>query len=65
MFSFLKNIFRSREDRLARAVMDDFDIAYNLYRQLRQQEIDRILDKISEKGVACLTRKERKLLEKR
>lgn len=46
-------------------MMDDFDIAYNLYRQLRQQEIDRILDKISEKGVACLTRKERKLLEKR
>jgi hypothetical protein len=65
MFSFLKNIFRSREDRLARAVIDEFEIAYNLHRQQRQQEVDRILDKVSEKGLACLTKKERKILEKR
>ncbi|MDR3189360.1 MAG: hypothetical protein LBT94_09305 [Prevotellaceae bacterium] len=48
-----------------RAAVDDFEIAYNLRRQQRQQELDRILDKISAKGMGSLTKKERKTLTER
>jgi hypothetical protein len=65
VFSFFKNIFCKKQRRQPRIVVDDFEIAYNLRRQQRQQEVDRILDKIAAKGIDSLTKRERKFLEKR
>jgi hypothetical protein len=65
VFSFFKNIFCKKRRRKPRAVVDDFEIAYNLHRQQQQQEVDQILDKISASGLDSLTKKERKTLEKR
>jgi Uncharacterized membrane protein (homolog of Drosophila rhomboid) len=39
------------------------DHRYNEEKSLQQKEIDRILDKISSRGMGCLTRKERQMLE--
>jgi hypothetical protein len=65
VFSFLRNIFCRKQRRQPRAAVDDFEIAYNLRRQQRQREVDRILDKIAAKGMGSLTKKERNFLEKR
>jgi hypothetical protein len=65
MFSFLKNIFCRNRRVQPRAAVDDFEIAYNLRRQQKQQEVDRILDKISAKGVNSLTKKEQEILNER
>lgn len=47
---------------LSRAVAETKDERFNRAKQQRQQEIDRILDKISEKGVGSLTQQERDTL---
>ncbi|MDR0711562.1 MAG: hypothetical protein LBF67_04350 [Prevotellaceae bacterium] len=65
MVSFLKNIFCRKRRVPPRVAVDDFEIAYNLQRRQKQQEVDRILDKISAKGVDSLTKKERAILNGR
>jgi hypothetical protein len=65
MLSFWRNIFCRKPRAQPRAAADDFEIAYNRQRRQRQQEIDRILDKISARGVDSLTKKERKTLSQR
>ncbi|MDR3365648.1 MAG: hypothetical protein LBO71_01575 [Prevotellaceae bacterium] len=61
----MRNIFCRKPRPQPRAAVDDFEIAYNRQRQQRQQEVDRILDKIAAKGVGSLTKKERKILSER
>ena len=65
MFPFFRNIFCRKLRAHPRVAADDFEISYNRQRQQRQQEVDRILDKISAKGSASLTKKEREILKKR
>jgi hypothetical protein len=53
MFNWLKNIFK--KDIKKRIISDD---EYNLIKKQRQDKINKILDKISEKGYSSLTKKE-------
>lgn len=61
----LKN-FRNKFSKpiVSPLVADDFEIAYNKSRKEQQQEVDRILDKIANKGMDSLTKKERDFLQK-
>jgi len=59
MFNWLKNIFK--KDIKKRIISDD---EYNLIKKQRQDKINKILDKISEKGYSSLTKKEIDFLNK-
>ena len=52
MFNWLKNIFK--KDIKKRIISDD---EYNLIKKQRQDKINKILDKISEKRYSSLTKK--------
>lgn len=53
----VKNVFRKEEKYYT------IDDEYNAKRKARQDEIDRLLSKIGENGLADLTEKERKRLD--
>lgn len=59
MFSWLKNIFKTTKKK--RFISDD---EYNLIKKDKQDKINQILDKISEKGYSSLTQKEIDFLNK-
>lgn len=61
----MRNIFCRKPRTQPHAGADDFEIAYNLRRQQKQQEVDRILEKISARGAGSLTKKEKETLKKR
>jgi hypothetical protein len=60
MFSWLKNIFKTKPKK-KRFISDD---EYNLIKKDKQDKINQILDKISEKGYSSLTQKEIDFLNK-
>ncbi|MDR3296974.1 MAG: hypothetical protein LBS94_01910 [Prevotellaceae bacterium] len=55
---FRKLFFQQNRDATYRPAADEFDIEYNRRAKARQDEIDRILDKISAKGMGSLSKKE-------
>jgi hypothetical protein len=62
VFSIL-NMFKSffiRDKKLRGRVVSDYE--YNDLRKMKEDETNRILEKISKKGVASLTEKEKKFL---
>ena len=60
MFSWFKNIFKIKPIK-KRIISDD---EYNLIRKNKQDKINQILDKISEKGYSSLTKNEIDFLNK-
>jgi hypothetical protein len=60
MFSWLKNIFKTKPIK-KRIISDD---EYNSIRKYKEDKINYILDKISEKGYSSLTKKEIDFLNK-
>jgi hypothetical protein len=60
MFSWLKNIFKTKTIN-KRVISDD---EYNSLRKDKKDKINQILDKISEKGYSSLTKKEIDFLNK-
>jgi hypothetical protein len=60
MFSWLKNIFKTKTIN-KRVISDD---EYNSLRKDKQDKINQILDKISEKGYSSLTKNEIDFLNK-
>jgi len=60
MFNWLKNIFKKKLIR-KRIISDD---EYNSLKKDKQDRINEILDKISEKGYSSLTKKEIDFLNK-
>lgn len=60
MFSWLKNIFKTKTIK-KRIISDD---EYNSIRKDKQDKINKILDKISEKGYSSLTKNEIDFLNK-
>jgi hypothetical protein len=54
MFSWFKNIFKTKPIK-KRIISDD---EYNSMKKDKQDKINEILDKISEKGYSSLTKKE-------
>ena len=60
MFSWFKNIFKTKPIK-KRIISDD---EYNLMRKYKQDKINKILDKISEKGYSSLTKNEIDFLNK-
>lgn len=60
MFSWFKNIFKTKTIK-KRIISDD---EYNLMRKDKQDKINQILDKISEKGYSSLTKNEIDFLNK-
>ena len=60
MFSWFKNIFKTKPIK-KRIISDD---EYNLIRKDKQDKINQILDKISDKGYSSLTKKEIDFLSK-
>ena len=60
MFSWLKNIFKTKIIK-KRIISDD---EYNLMRKYKQDKINKILDKISERGYSSLTKNEIDFLNK-
>jgi hypothetical protein len=60
MFSWLKNIFKT-EPIKKRIISDD---EYNSMKKDKQDKINKILDKISEKGYSSLTKNEIDFLNK-
>lgn len=60
MFSWLKNIFKTKPVK-KRVISDD---EYNSLRKDKQDRINEILDKISNKGYSSLTKKEIDFLNK-
>jgi hypothetical protein len=60
MFNWLKNIFKTKPIR-KRIISDD---EYNSLKKDKQDRINEILDKISEKGYSSLTKKEIDFLNK-
>ncbi len=60
MFSWLKNIFKTKPKK-KRFISDD---EYNLIKKDKQDKINQILDKISEKGYSSLTKNEIDFLNK-
>ena len=59
MFSWLKNIFKKP---IKKRIISDEE--YNLMMKNKKDEINKILDKISEKGYSSLTQKEINFLNK-
>jgi hypothetical protein len=60
MFSWFKNIFKTKTIK-KRIISDD---EYNSIRKDKQDKINKILDKISEKGYSSLTKNEIDFLNK-
>jgi hypothetical protein len=60
MFSWFKNIFKTKPIN-KRVISDD---EYNSLRKDKQDKINQILDKISEKGYSSLTKNEIDFLNK-
>ena len=60
MFSWFKNIFKIKPIK-KRIISDD---EYNSMKKDKQDKINQILDKISEKGYSSLTKKEIDFLNK-
>ena len=60
MFNWLKNIFKTKPIK-KRIISDD---EYNSLKKDKQDRINEILDKISEKGYSSLTKKEIDFLNK-
>ena len=60
MFNWLKNIFKTKTIK-KRIISDD---EYNSLRKDKQDKINKILDKISEKGYSSLTKNEIDFLNK-
>jgi hypothetical protein len=60
MFSWFKNIFKTKDIK-KRIISDD---EYNSIRKDKQDKINQILDKISDKGYSSLTKKEIDFLSK-
>lgn len=60
MFSWFKNIFKTKPIK-KRIISDD---EYNLIRKDKQDKINQILDKISDKGYSSLTKNEIDFLNK-
>ncbi len=60
MFSWFKNIFKTKPKK-KRIISDD---EYNSIRKDKQDKINQILDKISQKGYSSLTKSEIDFLNK-
>ena len=59
MLSWFKNLFKSKP--VEKRFVDDYE--FNSIRKEKEDELNRILDKISEKGIKSLTKKEQQFLK--
>lgn len=59
MFNWFKSIFK--RNKLSKRKLDDFQ--FNELKKEKQDKIDRILDKISKRGINSLTKSERDTLD--
>ena len=59
MLSWFKNRFKSKP--VEKRLIDDYE--YNSLRKEKEDELNRILDKISEKGMKSLTKQEQQFLK--
>jgi hypothetical protein len=59
MLSWFKNLFKSKP--VEKRLIDDYE--YNSLRKEKEDELNRILDKISEKGMKSLTKQEQQFLK--
>jgi hypothetical protein len=58
MLSWFKKLFKTKVEK---RFIDDYE--YNSIRKENEDELNRILDKISEKGMKSLTKKEQQFLK--
>jgi hypothetical protein len=58
MLSWFKKLFKRKVEK---RFIDDYE--YNSIKKENEDELNRILDKISEKGMKSLTKKEQEFLE--
>ena len=58
MLSWFKKLFKRKVEK---RFIDDYE--YNSIRKENEDELNRILDKISEKGMKSLTKKEKEFLK--
>ena len=58
MLSWFKKLFKTNVEK---RFIDDYE--FNSIRKEKEDELDRILDKISEKGMKSLTKKEQQFLK--
>ena len=58
MLSWFKKIFKTNVEK---RLIDDYE--FNSIRKEKEDELNRILDKISEKGMKSLTKKEQQFLK--
>ena len=58
MLSWFKKLFKTNVEK---RLIDDYE--YNSIRKEKEDELNRILDKISEKGMKSLTKKEQQFLK--
>lgn len=58
MLSWFKKIFKTKVEK---RFIDDYE--YNSIRKENEDELNRILDKISEKGIKSLTKQEQQFLK--
>ncbi len=61
MFEFIKKLFNNNNNNNNKRISDE---EFNLNKKYRIDKINKILDKISEKGYSCLTKKEIDFLNK-
>jgi hypothetical protein len=59
MFNWFKSIFKRQKS--SKRKLDD--IQFNELKKEKQDKIDRILDKISKKGISSLTKSEKEALD--
>jgi len=59
MLSWFKNLFKSKP--VEKRFVDDYE--FNSIRKEKEDELNRILDKISEKGMKSLTKQEQQFLK--
>lgn len=59
MLSWFKNLFKSKP--VEKRFVDDYE--FNSIRKEKEDELNRILDKISEKGIKSLTKQEQQFLK--
>ena len=58
MLNWFKKLFKTN---VKKRLIDDYE--FNSIRKEKEDELDRILDKISEKGMKSLTKKEQEFLK--
>ena len=58
MLNWFKKLFKTNVEK---RLIDDYE--YNSIRKEKEDELNRILDKISEKGMKSLTKKEQQFLK--